>query len=227
MKIAVIVPAHNEAQTIEACLESIFVAADVAATHGHTVDVYIVCDSCTDETRERVLALGARALIVNARNVGLARAHGAEVAISEGAQWLACTDADSTVSPRWIVDQIALSSEVVCGTVQVNDWGIYGDAMRKHFSCTYFDVEGHRHIHGANLGLCAIAYRAAGGFSPLEHSEDVDLVSSLERMGAKIAWTAIPRVVTSARIDFRASIGFGATLAAVASRQRDENRLSN
>lgn len=84
--------------------------------------------------------------------------------------------------------------------------------MREHYASTYNDVEGHRHIHGANLGVSAEAYRRAGGFQPLKSSEDVALVNGLLSSGAAIAWSATPRVVTSARRDFRAPDGFGATL---------------
>ena len=38
------------------------------------------------------------------------------------------------------------------------------------------------------------------------------LVEALQQTGASIAWSAAPRVVTSARRNFRAPEGFGATL---------------
>jgi hypothetical protein len=34
---------------------------------------------------------------------------------------------------------------------------------------------GHHHVHGANLGMSASAYGAAGGFPPLRTHEDVAL----------------------------------------------------
>ena len=58
-----------------------------------------------------------------------------------------------------------------------------------------------------------------GGFAPLASSEDVALVQALEDVGASIAWSAAPRVVTSARRQFRAPGGFGATLARVETEQ--------
>jgi hypothetical protein len=84
--------------------------------------------------------------------------------------------------------------------------------MRQHCARTYEDRDGHRHIHGANLGVSAEAYVRAGGFAPLRSSEDVALVEALIAHGARVVWTAAPRVVTSARRDFRAPDGFGATL---------------
>ena len=55
-------------------------------------------------------------------------------------------------------------------------------------------------------------------FQPVEHNEDVALVEALIANGASIAWSAAPRVVTSARTDFRALKGFGATLVDVSRR---------
>ena len=104
----------------------------------------------------------------------------------------------------------------------VEDWtphGAQAELLRWHFGQTYFDVDAHRHIHGANLGVSAAAYRRAGGFRNLARSEDVDLVHALEATGAHIAWSSRPRVTTSARRVARASGGFAdALIQAVAQR---------
>ena len=47
---------------------------------------------------------------------------------------------------------------------------------------------------------------------PLVGSEDVALVNALLHHGVSVAWSAAPRVFTSARRLFRAPAGFGATL---------------
>lgn len=103
----------------------------------------------------------------------------------------------------------------MCGTVAVENWGIYGERMHRHFQLTYTVVDGHSHIHGANLGVSAAAYATAGGFLGLKTSEDVALVEALRASGAKIAWSRTPRVVTSVRANFKAPGGFGATLATI------------
>ena len=87
--------------------------------------------------------------------------------------------------------------------------------MKRHYAETYNDADGHRHIHGANLGVTALAYESAGGFPPLACSEDVAFVQALRDSGASIAWSAAPRVMTSARRAYRARGGFGETLARV------------
>jgi glycosyltransferase involved in cell wall biosynthesis len=210
--LAVIVPANNEEAVIGLCLRSLAEAAHWPGLLGETVLVIVVLDACTDGTAGVAAQSGALLLSMEARNVGIARAEGARLAISMGARWLAFTDADTVVAPDWLHVQMSLRSDAVCGTVGVTDWGSFGEPMRRHFDATYTDADGHQHIHGANLGVSAQAYQRAGGFEPLASSEDVALVRALEAVGARIAWSAAPRVVTSARSVFRAPDGFGATL---------------
>ena len=214
--IGVVVPAHDEEATIARCVASIEAAALHVAATVPEVKVFVVCDACTDRTAEIVRAMGHVALACDARNVGTARSIGADTALACGVDWLAFTDADTVVCREWLAAQIALDSDVVCGTIGVDDWDIYGDAMRRHFERTYRDEDGHRHVHGANLGVSAQAYRRVGGFESLANSEDVAIVGALEAAGARIAWSAAPRVTTSARATYRATAGFGATLASVA-----------
>ena len=213
--LAAIVPAHNEEDQILACLAALRDAARCPRLGGEQTIVVVVLDACTDNTRSIAQHLGVTTIALNARNVGAARALGAQLALAAGARWLAFTDADTQVAPDWISAQLALRHDAVCGTVAVRDWGCYGDDMRRHYDTTYTDADGHRHIHGANFGVSAMAYERSGGFSPLESSEDVALVKALQASGASIAWSAAPRVFTSARRLFRAPGGFGATLARV------------
>ena len=210
--IAVIVPAHNEAEHVGACLHSLALAANCLRLHGELVSVVVVLDDCNDATGDVARGAGASVLSLQVRNVGAARAAGAEWALARGARWLAFTDADSVVAPGWLADQLALNANAVCGTVAVSHWGSYGERMQQHYQRAYTDADGHQHIHGANLGVSAQAYRRAGGFKPLASSEDVTLVEALRSTGARIAWSARPRVLTSARRSFRAPLGFGATL---------------
>ncbi|MEO7335304.1 MAG: glycosyltransferase [Caldimonas sp.] len=213
--IAAIVPAHDEEEHIGPCLAALRIAAMSHALGGEEVLLVVVLDACTDRTGAIAREMGAITVTVQSRNVGVARARGALRALRDGARWLAFTDADTVVSPDWFAAQLALKAEVVCGTVAVADWGVYGEPMRRHFAETYTDADGHRHIHGANLGMSASAYLRAGGFAPLASSEDVALIEALQDSGASIAWSAAPRVFTSARRAFRAPGGFGATLARV------------
>lgn len=215
--IGVVIPAHNEQETIAATLSSVLSACAHPALKAEIVQVVVVLDACTDRTEELTRTFPVQVLQANERNVGRVRRLGAAEAIAAGARWLAFTDADTEVAPDWLVQQLALEADAVCGTVGAN-WGVLGELeqfMRAHWARTYNDADNHRHVHGANLGVSTMAYQAAGGFLPLECSEDVSLVEALVRTGAHVVWSAAPRVTTSARLDARARGGFGDTLAAV------------
>lgn len=220
--IGIVVPAHDEEDSIESCVQSLIQASKDPQLLGEPVLVIVVLDSCSDATEDIVRKLGVCCTSVQARNVGVARAKGAQLALDAGARWLAFTDADSVVAPDWLYAHISQGADAVCGTVVVHDWGQYGERMRTHYANSYTDADGHQHIHGANLGISAAAYRAVGGFSPLESSEDVALVNALRHYGASISWTAAPRVVTSSRRNYRAPLGFGATLERI---DREANHL--
>ncbi|MFL9858647.1 glycosyltransferase [Paraburkholderia madseniana] len=215
--IGAVVPAHNEEALLGCCLAALAVAARHAALAGETVRIVVVFDACTDRSEAVASAVGVEVVSVAARNVGVARAAGAARLLAAGARWLAFTDADSRVSPDWLAVQLSLGVEAVCGSVCVDDWSAQPSAVREIFARVYRDADGHRHVHGANLGVCASAYRRAGGFPPFACSEDVALVERLIAIGAKVAWSAAPRVVTSARATARVRGGFGDTLAVWAS----------
>lgn len=210
--IGVIVPAHNEEEHIEACIQSLLVATRDPSVYLEAVQIIVVLDSCSDRTGYLAQGLGVTTMDIDAKNVGVARQVGAEVALASGARWLAFTDADTVVAPDWLSAQSALKSDAVCGTVSVKEWMYYGAKMERHFELTYKDRDDHPHIHGGNLGVSASAFQIAGGFLNLATGEDVALVEALKDSGAKIAWSRAPRVVTSARQDYRAPGGFGATL---------------
>lgn len=210
--LGIVIPVHNEEELLGNCLQAVVKAGTSPRLNSERVHTLVVLDSCTDGSERIAANLGIQILKIEARNVGIARGAGAQHCLELGARWLAFTDADTVVSPDWLAQQLALRSDAVCGTVAVNDWSEHGPQMALHFKNSYTDACGHRHIHGANLGVSAQAYRQAGGFPPLACSEDVALVQALQACGASIAWSAAPRVVTSARKNFRAAGGFGATL---------------
>lgn len=206
--IGVLVPVHNEEQLLGACLASVLKAARHPGLGGEQVEVLAVLDACTDGSEAIATALGVPTLSVNSRNVGHTRSVGASYLLGRGVRWLACTDADSLVGEDWLFKQLQFGAEAVCGTVHVADWGEHSAGVQARYLANYQDREGHRHIHGANLGVCARAYRRVGGFRPLSAHEDVHLIEDLERSGARIVWTSLNRVTTSSRFDCRAQGGF-------------------
>jgi glycosyltransferase involved in cell wall biosynthesis len=212
--VGVVVPAHDEQQLLPACLSSLRVAARHPALRQVQVHLVPVLDACSDDSG----AVAAGALEVQARNVGVARAAGfAEVLAREagrapGELWLATTDADSTVPTDWLAEQLrlaALGAEVVAGTVRVQDWTGQPAAVRRRFGRTYGSPgQGHPHVHGANLGMSAIAYLDAGGVPPLALAEDRALVDALRIRARRLVATGRIPVTTSGRRESRTVGGF-------------------
>lgn len=210
--IGAVVPAYDEEALIGRVLQALRVAATHPDLQGEEVRILVVLDACRDRTGDISHAFGAQCLAVDARNVGFARAAGAQALIEQGARWLAFTDADSVVAACWFSRQLALRSEAVCGVVEVDDWTGFTSEERSAYAADYLDAEDHRHIHGANLGVSVSAYQQAGGSPTLCTREEVALVERLHGLGVRIAWTNTVRVVTSARQDGRAPDGFSTHL---------------
>ncbi|MBA1232248.1 glycosyltransferase family 2 protein [Pseudomonas viridiflava] len=208
--IGVLIPVHNEERLLGLCLETVLLAAAHPSLNGERVEVLVVLDTCTDRSAEIAGLYGVMTLEIQARNVGQARAQGAAFLLARGARWLACTDGDSNVASDWLAEQLALDADAVCGTVTPDAWGHeISVAAQTAYNTHYQHRDGHRHIHGANLGVSSMAYLQAGGFPALACHEDVHLVRQLELIGARIAWSCRPRVTTSTRLDSKARGGFG------------------
>ncbi len=217
--IGVLIPVHDEEDCLADCLESVLRAAAHAGLGGEPVAIVVALDACSDGSGRIAAGYPVATLQIDARNVGMARAAAAVALLDAGADWLACTDADTVVSDDWLYQQVKLRDEsgadAVCGTISVLDWTPHLARLQvllQRFHAVYNDADDHRHIHGANFGVSALAYRRAGGFQAVACSEDVALEEALRASGARIAWSAAPRVVTSARIASKARGGFGDTL---------------
>lgn len=211
--IGIVIPVHNEAELLVACLAAIRSASRHSGLMGEPVQTVVVLDSCSDQSEVIAQRFAVETLRIDARNVGAARRAGARILMEREARWLAFSDADSRVAADWIVAQLRLGVEVVCGSVHIDDWASHPAQVRDSWRERYCDADGHRHVHGANLGVSTSAYLKAGEFQALGCGEDVALVEMLNVTGASIAWSAAPRVATSARTTARVRGGFGDTLA--------------
>lgn len=219
--LGVVVPARDEEDAIGPCLRSIEAAAAHPLMAGVEVRAITVLDRCGD----RAAAAGAsRLLEVRHGNVGAARAEGFEALLAEAdgldpaEVWLATTDADSLVPRHWLACQLAYADggvDAVAGTIRVDDWSEQPVATRERFLRYQGRVglrRGHGHIHGANLGLSAATYLAAGGMPRLALAEDHALWEGLRATGGRLVSAADLPVVTSARRESRAPGGFSAFL---------------
>jgi glycosyltransferase involved in cell wall biosynthesis len=219
----VVVPAHEEEELLPACLAALRYAA---AAISIPVYVMVVADTCTDRTAATARACGAAVISIGARNVGAARAAGMTglLRLAAGhdaaATWLATTDADTVVPAGWLRRQLEYADagwDVVLGTVTVSDWDGHPPHVPDAFERRYASGDGpHPHVHGANLGIRASAYLAAGGFPPLRTAEDHALLAAATEAGCAVLQAGDLAVETSSRRQARAPDGFGQLLRTLA-----------
>ena len=208
--IGVVIPVHNEEKLLGDCLGAVRRAAMDHLLDAEPVELVVVLDACADRSAAIAIQRKAQIVSLNTRCVGAARALGASLALDNGARWVAFTDADSVVPLNWLSTQLDLYADASCGQVAIEDWSGYPSGVRNRYLMDYsMDT---RHIHGANLGVSAAAYRATGGFPALRLGEDAALVSSLLERKADVRFAGAPRVSTSARWESTIEGGFASML---------------
>lgn len=223
--LAVVVPAHNEAERIAESLTSILNAIKVASKQIRRSSVVVVADRCADNTvavAQQVLRDHPMGRVCECVAGGVGRARHAGVAVARAdlglasphRTWIAKTDADTTVPTDWICRQLSDADAgyvAVAGVVAVNEFDIHPDAHRR-FDLTYArllprDGE-HPHVHAANMGIRMDAYERVGGWGRLDRSEDRDLWSRLQKSGARVTSRVELTVTTSGRTAGRVHGGF-------------------
>lgn len=221
--VGVVVPARNEETLLPACLAALRQAARQVSVPVH---VLVAADSCTDRTVAVARACGALVIGIRARSVGAARAAGMAELLrlmarpDPAATWLATTDADTVVPRSWLQRQVAHADrgwDVVLGTVTVADWSEHPPHVPAAFAARY-ECGGrpHPHVHGANIGIRASAYQAAGGFRPLRTAEDQALLATAAEAGCSVLRAGDVTVETSGRRHGRAPHGFSYLLRTLA-----------
>ncbi len=222
--VAVVVPAADEQALIGRCLHALQGAVEHlrATVSAPTVELVVVLDSCRDRTEEVVAAHPeVRIVVCSARCVGAARAFGTAEALAGRATleavWTAHTDADSAVPRDWLSHMVRAANsgvDLVLGTVRPDR------ELRRRTRRAWHDLhsvrDGHRHVHGANLGIRAATLQRCGGWLPLHTGEDVDLAARSVACGARVLRTGAIAVRTSARVEGRAPMGFSSYLLTLA-----------
>jgi glycosyltransferase involved in cell wall biosynthesis len=229
-RVVVVMPAHNEDQHLDRALAALRAAADTLQCERPGVDlaITVVLDSCTDRSADIASGYVAadprfEAVQVRLGSTGASRAAGVlasgiTAGLRAGRVWLANTDADSAVPRNWLVRQVELAdagADAVLGSVEPDPAGTEPAILRRWLERHPFR-EDHPHIYGANFGVRASAYLAAGGFPRMRVHEDRILVENLRRQAYTVQATDTIRVLTSGRTHARAPQGFGAYLRALA-----------
>lgn len=97
IRLAAVVPAHNEAAGIVRCVESLRGSRQPPAA------IYVIAHNCTDTTADLAQTAGAQALVLNddgAHGKGAALLFSLDYAITQGNDAVLVIDADSTVDPH-------------------------------------------------------------------------------------------------------------------------------
>ena len=93
VKLAVVVPAHNEEKLIGTCVRSLQASSGAAA-------VFVIAHNCTDRTAAEAALAGATVLVLDdaSGGKGLALDFGFKAALAAGADGVLVVDADSVIS---------------------------------------------------------------------------------------------------------------------------------
>lgn len=226
-RLTVVVPVRDEDRLLAATLAHIGAAMDRVESDGRrTARLVVVLDTCTDGSA-RIAAAAAAAdsrlhvLTSDAGSVGAARAVGVSAAVagippsSLHRHWIANTDADTRVPVHWLevfADAADAGADALVGTVEPDVLEL-GPRRHAAWQTLHVRTDGHPHIHGANLGVRASAYRQAGGFQAVPDDEDVRLVEALRANGADVRSSGGLHAITSGRLRGRVGKGFAHYLA--------------
>lgn len=222
--VVVAIPARDEEALLPSCLAAVSVAVRVLedACPDVRVVVAVALDGCTDGSAAVAAEAGVALTTLTGVGVGLARdaavARGLEVlggphGVTEATTWLACTDADTVVPPRWLVRQVRWADQgldLVVGTAE--PVGVDRPETLVAWHARHRLVEGHEHVHGANLGVRASRWREVGGFGDRRLGEDVHLVERVRAVSDHTVATDTTRVLTSGRSRSRVADGFAGYL---------------
>lgn len=179
--LSVIIPAHNEAAFIGACLTSIEAAA---ARISVPVEMVVVCNRCTDDTETIARDHGCQVVFEDAKNLSKIRNAGARAASGDT---FVTIDADSRMSPLMLSEVLRLldTGRYVGGGVL----NIKPERWSLGIVCSGLVLLPFLLYHGVSCGLfwCRKSdFFAIGGFNEAMVSvEDVDFGKRLKAHGRK------------------------------------------
>jgi len=182
MRIAFVIPAHNEELLIGRAVRAV---TEAGRACGEPFEVVVACDACTDRTAEIARAGGARVIEVDKRIIAAVRNTGAKAAGEAGAEMLIFVDADTAPPVASVNEAIDLvKGGVIGGGASVAFDGVtplYVRAMLWVFNrmFRFFRLTGGCFLFCTREGL-----EAAGGWDEtLLASEEITLARALKQHG--------------------------------------------
>ena len=175
MRVAVVIPLHNQLHYTRLCLESI------ASHTRHDIQLIVIDNASSDGTAEYLAALDDVTVIRNTTNLGCARAWNQGLKAACGAEWIVILNNDVIVSPGWLTGLLEAAThwqlDIVCPAIR--EGGCHRDLTA--YSAD-FVARMHSAIRrGAGLGICFMVHRRVfadiGGFDEAFHIaqyEDAD-----------------------------------------------------
>jgi len=185
--ISVLIAAHNEAASMEACLRSV-----LACSAPDGLEVVVVDDGSTDDTGATVEDLSredARVRLVSQPQGGKGRALNAAMRQARGAICLV-TDADCRVPPSWVTGMVSEleRTHVVYGTCRLWDSPADGGWWPRVLESKWrvkWGPEAPKVLSpvGASMGCKRVVWQDIGGFAESGSGADADFADRAMKRG--------------------------------------------
>jgi len=209
MKISFVIPAYNEEKNIGPCVDSVLRAVKASACD---VEVVVVNNASIDRTAEVAASRhGVRVVHEPRKGLLFARQKGLEASTGD---LVACIDADSQISPRWIAMALrafSRSPRLVClsGPYVYHDLSsVTNVIVVLWYLCTVvtmtwigqYLLKSTAMLQGGNYVVRRGALEKIGGYntSIVFYGEDIDLACRLIKVGV-VRFSMRFRVRTSGR----------------------------
>ncbi|PIN79692.1 hypothetical protein COV16_02975 [Candidatus Woesearchaeota archaeon CG10_big_fil_rev_8_21_14_0_10_34_8] len=182
--LSIIIPAHNEEQYIELCLNSI------KQQSFKDYEIIVICDACTDKTYTLAKKYTKKVYKINKRNVSAARNAGAKKAKYKT---LVFIDADSTIAPN-LLKEISKIKNYIGGTTKTLS---LENKTKAHIMWALGNFC--RHFFMAASGLIFCKADLFPGFDEdRKLAEDTHLLKKLTKLG-KLKYITNSYIKTSSR----------------------------
>ncbi len=184
--LSIIIPAHNEEEYLENCLKSI------RDQTFKWYEIIVVCDCCTDKTRNIAKKYTKKVYTIKKQNVSAARNHGA---LKARENILVFLDADSVIAPN-LLEEINKTIKQGCigGVTKTKSFEKLWRSDLMWAIGNFF-----RHFFLAASGMIFCKANFFSGFDESKHlAEDTDLIIRLKKKG-KMKYITNSYIKTSSR----------------------------